>query len=293
MSRSLEVITAEREAAKALSHQIASGQNVIEIETVLLDPSIVPDRMEGPDEQHAELVESIRTSGQLLPILVRPHPTSSGRFQIAYGHRRARALAELGLPARAIVRELTDEDLVVAQGKENSERKDLSYIEKAAYAVALEDRGFKRETIMASLSVDKTELSRLISVARTIPKTLIKAIGPAPKTGRRRWMELVELLAAKEAEQSAAEVTSADSFKSVDSDKRFNIVIGKIMPQKSQAISAVALSAADGKKIAQVARKDGKVTLSLDEKNAPRFGDFLIEKLADLYNEFRQQIERE
>lgn len=166
MSRSLEMLSAERDAAKALTEQLTTGQAVVEIDTGLIDASIVPDRLTGVDEKHPALVESIRANGQLVPVLLRPHPTGPGRFQIAYGHRRVRALAELGHPARAVVRDLSDEDLVVAQGKENGEREDLSFIERATYAAALEDRGFKREIIMAALSVDKTELSRLITVAR-------------------------------------------------------------------------------------------------------------------------------
>jgi ParB family chromosome partitioning protein len=158
MSRSLEMLSAERDAAKALTEQLAAGQAVVEIEPVLIDASMVPDRMRGNDDQHAALVESIRARGQLVPVLLRPHPAVPGRFQTAYGHRRVRALAELGLPVRAVVRQLSDEALVIAQGTENSERRDLSFIERATYAVALEDRGFGREIIMAALNVDKTEL---------------------------------------------------------------------------------------------------------------------------------------
>ena len=50
------------------------------------------------------------------------NPQQEGRYQIAYGHRRLRAAIELGRPVRAIVKPLTDEQLVVAQGQENSAR---------------------------------------------------------------------------------------------------------------------------------------------------------------------------
>jgi ParB family transcriptional regulator, chromosome partitioning protein len=296
MSRSLEAITAEREAAKELAHQMAAGQAIVEIDVALLDPSFVPDRMEGNDDQHAALVESIRTSGQLLPILVRPHPKEQGRFQIAYGHRRVRALKELGGPARAVVRDLSDDDLVVAQGKENSERKDLSFIERATYGAALEDRNFKRETIMASLSVDKTELSRLISVARAIPKSLVTVIGPAPKTGRRRWMELVDLLAANGSQNRIAEVLNGEAFKQADSDTRFAMVARRLMPERlaaGQAAQTIALSADDKSRIARVERKGGRLIFSLDEKTVPQFGDFLVDKLSELYREFREQVDQE
>jgi len=112
-------------------------------------------------------------------------------------------MRELGRPVRAVIRNLSDDELVVAQGKENGEREDLSFIERARYGTLLEDRNFKRDTIMAALSVDKTELSRLISVYRAIPTELIDAIGPAPKVGRRRWMELVDCLGDRKFSEAA------------------------------------------------------------------------------------------
>jgi ParB family transcriptional regulator, chromosome partitioning protein len=44
----------------------------------------------------------------------------------------------------------SDLERVVAQGKENSERRDLSFIERAAFAIYLEQRGFERSVILAT-----------------------------------------------------------------------------------------------------------------------------------------------
>ena len=57
MSRSLEMLSAERDAAKALTEQLTTGQAVVEIDPGLIDASIVPDRMTGVDEKHPALVE--------------------------------------------------------------------------------------------------------------------------------------------------------------------------------------------------------------------------------------------
>jgi len=119
MSRSLEQLSAERDAAKALSERLANGEAVLEVDSSLIDDSIVPDRMEGSDAGFTAFKESVREKGQLVPALLRPHPTHQGRYQIAYGHRRVRALRELGRPVRAVVQNLSDDDLVIAQGKEN------------------------------------------------------------------------------------------------------------------------------------------------------------------------------
>ncbi|MET4312536.1 plasmid partitioning protein RepB [Bradyrhizobium sp. RT4b] len=288
VSRSLEMLSAERDAAIALTEQLTTGQTVVEIDPALIDGSIVPDRMTSVDEKHSALVESIRANGQLVPILLRPHPTSPGRFQIAYGHRRVRALAELGDRARAVVRDLSDEDLVVAQGKENGEREDLSFIERATYAAALEDRGFKREIIMAALSVDKTELSRLISVTRALPRSLIDAIGPAQKTGRRRWMELVERIVGRHDQKALADTLASEGFVRASSDERFAIAFGALAPRKPKAPAPTSWSNDDGKKIVKIERREDRVTLALDERAAPAFGDFVISRLPELYRAFQE-----
>lgn len=291
MSRSLEQLSADRNAAKAISEQLANGETVVKIEPGLIDESIVPDRMKGFDDSHNELVASVRAEGQLVPVLLRPHPSTPGRFQIAYGHRRVRALTEIGTPVRAVVRKLTDDELVVAQGKENGERRDLSFIERACYAALLEDRQFSRETIMSALSVDKTELSRLISVVRSVPRFLIDAIGPAPKIGRPRWLELVDRLASAGEGPHLKSLVESDQFKTAASNDRFSLVLGAVTVRSANPSTPTFWTAADGKKIAKVGRSTSKTVLELDEKVAPAFGDFVLGKLPELYAAFRQSKE--
>ena len=101
-------------------------------------------------------MELIREHGQQVPILVRPKPNE--RRPISRSPTvivDLRAARDLGRNVRAVVRDLSDEQLVVAQGQENSARTDLTYIERARFAARLEDRKFSREIIMAALNVDK------------------------------------------------------------------------------------------------------------------------------------------
>jgi ParB family chromosome partitioning protein len=210
------------EESRQWQDALASGATVVELDPRLIEPSMVRDRFEAANDAQFELLRvSIAEHGQESPILVRPHPQIEGRFQVAYGHRRLKAVEALGRKVKAIVRPLTDAELVVAQGVENSARQDLSYIERARFAAALEDRGFERSTIMAALSTDKGELSKLISVARRVPGELIDAIGPAPKTGRRRWLALAEALAAEGVARRLERLARQRPFLELDSDARF------------------------------------------------------------------------
>src|SRR5690606_11517702 len=161
----------------------------------------------------------------------RPHmdaaKASAGIYQLAYGHRRVQAARELGLNVRAVVRSLDDAALVLAQGKENAERRDLSFIERAFFAKVLIDHGFDRATAMAALSVHKSEMSRLIQVAEAIPPHIVRAIGPAPKAGRPRWIALGDLLEKDVASFAEDELRSAE-FQEADSDTRFQRLFDRL-----------------------------------------------------------------
>lgn len=110
VTRSIDALAAKADAAKAIEEKLATGETVIDLDPALIEDSFVTDRVAHTDEQFRELVEAIRLRGQDSPILVRPHPEKDGRYQIAFGHRRARAAKELGRPVRAVVKKLDDRD---------------------------------------------------------------------------------------------------------------------------------------------------------------------------------------
>ena len=261
---------------------------VVEVDTALIDRSIVPDRMQGATADHAALVASIRKQGQQVPVLLRPHVGEPGRYQIAYGHRRVDAVREIGIPARAIVRQLSDAELVVAQGTENSARKDLSFIERATFGAILEDRGFGRDTIMAALSVDKTELSRLISVARSVPIDVIHAIGPAPRAGRRRWMDLSDRLSNGDGKTTFTCITESDEFRAIEeSDKRFAVFLEAVALKLGKTRKPEVWTDSKGRRLARIERAKDRFVLSLDAKLEPQFGDYLLERLPEILTAFQ------
>jgi ParB family chromosome partitioning protein len=200
-----------------------------------------------------------------------------------------RAIAELGLRVRAIVKPLSDQQLVVAQGQENSARTDLSFIEKALFAAKLEESGYSRETIMAALSVDKTGLSRLISSAVKIPRDVIESIGAAPKAGRDRWVELASRLENSAALARARGVIGGDGFSQKTSEERFALVLEASAHRRSKAVRPTIWKALDGTRVAQIKDDPRHVTLAIDKKNAGEFGVYLIEQLPEIYAAFKRR----
>jgi ParB family transcriptional regulator, chromosome partitioning protein len=289
MGLSLQKLSAEAETGRALRLQLAAGTNVVELDTELIEPSFVSDRISQPeDEAFEDLVKSIASHGQQVPILVRPHSQTPGRFQIAYGHRRLRAAIALHLKVRAVVREMSDTEVVIAQGKENSERRDLTFIERALFALHLEEAGFDRNIIIAALSVDKTEVVRLLSVARAIPGEVIYAVGPAPKAGRPRWMELAELVAEKTSRPLIDKLLGDPEFRSADTDARFSKLFGALAGRKMARRTGAAAAWQDpkGRPVVRIQRIKEKTIVSFNEKLAPKFGAFVLGKLDELYRAF-------
>ena len=225
MGLELNHLTEKADAADALRQQIENGSFVVELDPETLEPPFISDPAPMDDPQYRQLVESIRKDGQALPILARPHPDRTGVYQIAYGYRRWHAARELAVKIRAIIQTLTDAELVIAQGKENAERRNLSFIERALFAANLDASGFDRATINAALAVHTTELSWLLTVAAAIPAAIITLIGPAPKAGRTRWMELAEYLQAKSTQQLAGQTLDTPALKRLGTDARFEALM--------------------------------------------------------------------
>lgn len=286
LGQSLSEFKAQSERAIEIERQLAEGQAVVDLDPNLIDPSFVKDRMPTSKEAHARLVEAIREHGQQVPILVRPHPSANGRYQVAYGHRRLRAALELQRTIRAVVKTLSDDELVIAQGQENNERQDLSFIEKARFARGLEERGFKRDTIMTALSVYKSDLSNMLSVISRIPQDVVDAIGPALGIGRRGWIDLAERFSDPLVAQSVGALVSSPDFLALESDQRFRRAHAMARPSVEQP-SLENWTTTQGAKFAKIVRNSEKISVTIDRRVAPEFGEFVLERLQSLYDEFK------
>jgi ParB family transcriptional regulator, chromosome partitioning protein len=98
----------------------------------LLEPNPYQPRAAIRMEPLGELVRSVRAHGILQPLLLRPHPSTTGRYQIVAGERRWRAAQAAGLHAvPALVRGLSDSDTAAAALVENLLREGLDPIEEA------------------------------------------------------------------------------------------------------------------------------------------------------------------
>lgn len=274
--------------ARELKDALAKGQSVVDLDPSQIEPSFVPDRFEIlADDAFQQLKKSMQEHGQEVPVLVRPHPSREGYFQLAYGHRRWRASKELGVKLKAVVRSIDDQSLILAQGLENSARKDLTYIERAMFARSLEDRGTDRQVIMTALSTDKTELSKMISVARSIPVHIARGIGPAPKAGRRRWLELGNHLS-KAGMLANAERLLADPDLSPDSDIRFLRMLAVLAKPTRPAKASPIWKSDKGRVLALLTNEGGRAVVRFEPTISASFAEFVGSRLGELFGEFEK-----
>jgi ParB family chromosome partitioning protein len=218
---------------------------------------------------------------------------------VVFGHRRVRAARALGRPVRAVVKDMDDVAHILAQGQENTARADLSFIEKALFAKNLRDLGQEKDVIQQALTIDGTLLSRMLSVASTVPSHLIEAIGPAKQIGRDRWEDFKKLMAEKANLKVADRILGSEGFDQLDSDTKFEILHSKVTeagraPKRRSAKTAPAKrtwTAGEGRIKGVIGRAGRAYNISLTSKDSAAFGEFLLENLDDLYAEFLRKTE--
>ena len=284
-------------AIGAVSQSIAQLQAraLEDIEPFDIKDGGLTDRLDDEDADHEALVASIRDYGQQVPVLVRPHPEENGKYQIVYGRRRVKALRDLKMPVKALVRTLDDRDMIVAQGQENSARKGLSFIEKASFAKQMSQMGYDRRIICDTLHVDKTVISRMLSVAEKLDEGLINAIGAAPTIGRDRWLRLAELM--EEKDWTVSEAIALASGQS--SDARFEALIKALTLTDRRAAEAAKAEKANGAPARLVLKDDTGTQIAIVDERPKKtvltlpkaddgFDRWLVQNITEIHRQFKE-----
>lgn len=269
-----------------------SSNAVREIDPAMIDDGGPRDRLAISDPDVAELAESIRRHGQQVPIMVRTLPDRPGRYRIVYGRRRLRALRLLDTPAKALVRSLNDEQAIIAQGQENSQRLDPSFIEKALFAVELEKAGYAPAVILDALAIDRPMLSRMGKVVRFVPEAVVQLIGPAHGVGRRRWEELADIARDRGVDLSELVQSLSEEFAQEASDERFARVLRSLAgPSEAPRRTALTVTHPDGTRLGEIQVAPRALTIRLGASDASGFTDWMrdngAEALLDLYERWK------
>lgn len=149
----------------------ADDGGAVELNINELEPNRGQPRKEFSEEAMRELADSIAQHGVLQPLLVRP--LLSGGYQIVAGERRWRASRMAGLATvPALIRELTDSEVMQIALIENLQREDLKPLEEAqGYQALMEEFGFTQDEISKSVGKSRpavTNALRLLNLPEAV-----------------------------------------------------------------------------------------------------------------------------
>jgi ParB family transcriptional regulator, chromosome partitioning protein len=138
------------------------GLRDLPIDVIVPNPD-QPRRHFDPDLLQ-ELAGSIREKGVLQPIVVRPAQEMDDRYEIVAGERRWRAAQMAGLhQLPAIVRTLSDSEVLELAIIENIQREDLNPVEEAVGYRSLIDRfGHSQEQIAQALGKSRSHVANVL-----------------------------------------------------------------------------------------------------------------------------------
>ncbi|KZE37571.1 chromosome partitioning protein ParB [Bhargavaea cecembensis] len=149
---------------------LKQSEQVEQIDLKLLKPNPYQPRKVFEEESLKELTESIREHGILQPIIVRK---KGRKYEIVVGERRFRASGEAGLDSvPAVVRDMTDQQMMELAILENLQREDLNPVEEAeAYKQLMDTLGLTQEQLAFRLGKSRPHIAnhlRLLSLPEPV-----------------------------------------------------------------------------------------------------------------------------
>lgn len=273
---------------------------IVSLDPAKVEGSPFKDRFEYDaegDEKLEALKVSIASEGQRIPVLVRPHPTKSDHYQLAYGRRRRDAvlaiMAEADRPEtikiKAYVRQLSDRQLIEEQTLENGLREDLSWIEKAMWAVQLKGTGLSQRDIAPIMGLSEVAVSQMFRVTSAVPDDIIFAIGRAQPAGRPKWTAFAELLKDATNVEAVRKSIKTVEFQKADGAGRIAMAMraatAPLSKADAQALDGTLDFAIGDRVFGRMKSNSSGTTVTIPKKEAS-FARWLAERMPELMREF-------
>lgn len=131
-------------------------------------------RKEFDGEKLHELAQSIKENGVIQPIIVRQSPVIG--YEILAGERRYRASLLAGLRSiPAVVKQLSDQEMMIQSIIENLQRENLNPIEEARAYESLVEKGFTHAEIADKMGKSRPYISNSIRLL-SLPEQILSEV---------------------------------------------------------------------------------------------------------------------
>src|ERR1051326_1449690 len=176
LGRGLDSLLPAKPAAAPIampaSHTGGSAQEVL-VDSIDANPYQTRRRIN--EAALEELAESIRASGVVQPVVLRPGP--NGRFQLVAGERRWHASKRAGKTTiPAVIRQISNEQAIEITIIENLQREDLNPIEQAkAFERLSREFGLTQEQIASRTGKDRASISNFVRLLK-LPEDVQNAL---------------------------------------------------------------------------------------------------------------------
>ncbi len=231
-----------------MEEKLRGKEEILDIQVIDLRPFPNHPFQVRDDDSMAEMVESVKQYGILVPIIVREKDDG---YEIISGHRRKRACELAGIETiPAIVRNLDDDTAIIHMVDSNVQRENILPSEKAkAYKMKLDaikhqgerkdltsdqlgqksDKKTSREMIAENSPDSSTQIQRFIRLTELEPELLQMvdekkiAMTPAVEISYLKPEEQRMLLETIESEQSTPSLSQAQRMKKMSQSGELNV----------------------------------------------------------------------
>ena len=139
-----------------------AAEQIIPIDKI--HPNFKQPRRTFRDEDMKDLAASITEKGIIQPLILRPDPHDAEKYEIVAGERRWRAAmwAELH-EVPAIIREMSDVEMLEIAIIENIQRADLNAVEEAqGYKQLMDEHGHTQEQLSQAMGKSRSHIANLL-----------------------------------------------------------------------------------------------------------------------------------